>query len=149
MASRGFEFAYQLDGSNATPLIRDLPVDGTGAYAIGDLCLLNSDGQLAKVTNTTTEVSAVIMEARASGSDGDELKAAIITRNQVWRCSCDAGTIAHKVGYTKTVDTVDHNTVSYTDATGGSLIPVDVSQLDDDGNSLIYVVFSDTTWGNA
>ena len=100
----GFEFAYNLDGSNKGPLIRDLPVDGAGAYAIGELVLLNSDGQCAKVTANAGEVTGVIMEARASGSDGDELKVAIITRNQVWRCSMDDTTTAAVKGYTKTID---------------------------------------------
>jgi hypothetical protein len=148
MATRGFEFAYMLDGSNATPLIKDMAVDGTGAYAAGDLVLLNSDGQLARVTNTTTEVTAVIQEARASGSDGGLLKAAIITRNQVWRCSTDAAALSNiVVGYTKTVDTTDHNTVSASDANGGAMCIIDTGT-DDEGNVLAYVVFLDTTFGN-
>jgi len=147
MATRGFEFAYMLDGSNATPLIKDMAVDGTGAYAAGDLVLANSDGQLARVTNTTAEVTAVMQEARASGSDAALMKAAIITRNQVWRCSMDATSTAFKVGFTKTIDTVDHNTISASDSSGGSLILVDTGT-DDDGNVLAYVVFSDTTFGN-
>jgi hypothetical protein len=146
MSTRGFEFAFCLDGSGKTPFITDLPVDGAGAYAVGDLCLMNSSGQLAKVTTSTGEVSAVIQEARASGSDGDKLKAAIITKEQVWRCSMDAASTSHVAGYTKTADTVDANTV---DANGtGSLTIWDVSGLDDDGNVLAYVVFPDTTWGN-
>jgi hypothetical protein len=148
MASVGFEFGYNLDGSNGTPVIRDMLVHGTGAYAIGDLCLLNSSGELARVTSTTTEVSAVMQEGRASGSDAAYLKAAILTREQVWRCSMDAATTAFVVGYTKTIDTVDHNTISASDETGGKMILVDKSQLDNDGNVLAYVVFADTTFGN-
>lgn len=147
MATRGFEFAYMLDGSNATPLIKDMAVDGTGAFAVGDLVLANSDGQLARVTNTTAEVTAVMQEARSSGSDAALMKAAIITRNQVWRCSMDATSTAFKVGFTKTIDTVDHNTISASDSSGGSLILFDTGT-DDDGNVLAYVVFSDTTFGN-
>ena len=151
MASKGFEFAYMLDGSNATPLIRDLPVHGTGAFSIGDLVLLASDGQVARVTSTTTEVTGVMQESRLAsvGADGDKMKVAIITREQVWRCSMDAATTAFVVGYTKTIDTTDHNTISATDSTGGSMILVDKSTLDDDGNVMAYVVFSDTTFGNA
>jgi len=146
MASRGFEFAEMADGSNATPVIRDMPVNGTGAFAYGDLCLANSDGQLARVTNTTSEVTAVIQEARSSGSDGDELRAAIITSKQVWKCSMNASSTAFKVGYTKTIDTVDHNTVSATDSTGGKMILWDTGT-DDDGNVLAYVIFSDRLSG--
>jgi hypothetical protein len=148
MATRGFEFAFRLDGASATPVIRDFPVDGTGAYAIGDLCLLNSDGQMARVTSTTTEVSGVCMEARASGSDGASLKFAVLVREQVWRCSMDASSTSFVVGYTKTIDTVDHNTISASDSTGGGMILVDASELDDVGNVLAYVVFADTTFGN-
>ena len=151
MATRGFEFAHSLLTNGPTPLIRDLPVHGTGAYDIGDLVLLASDGQVARVTGTTTEVTGVMQEARLAsvGADGDSMKVAIITRNQVWRCSMDASTAATAiVGYTKTLDTVDHNTIDADDITNGRMILFDKSQLDDDGNVLAYVVFSDTTFGN-
>lgn len=148
MATRGFEFAYMLDGSNATPVIQDFPVDGTGAYAVGDLTLVNSDGQLAKVTGSTTEVTAVIMEARASGSDGDSLKAAIVTPNQVWRCSMDASSTAAKAFYDKTIDTVDHNTIDADDLSNGRMMLVDTGT-DDDGNVKAYVSFRVTSVGNA
>lgn len=150
MATAGFEFAYMLDGSNATPVIRDLPVHGTGAYAVGDLVKINGSagGEVARVTNTLGDVTGVMQEARASGSDAALMKVAIVTREQVWRCSMNAATTAFIVGVTKTIDTVDHNTISATDETGGSMILVDKSTLDDDGNVLAYVVFSDTTFGN-
>jgi hypothetical protein len=150
MATSGFEFAYSLDGSNATPVIRDLPVHGTGAYAIGDLVVVNgsADGEVQRVTSTTAEVTGVMQEARASGADAAVMKVAILTREQVWRCSMDAATTAFVVGYTKSIDTTDHNTISASDSTGGKMILVDKSSLDNDGNVLAYVVFSDTTFGN-
>lgn len=148
MATRGFEYAYSLLTNGRPPVIMDLPVNSTGAFAAGDLVLLNSSGKLARVTSTTTEVTGVMQETRASGSDGAYMKCAIITRDQVWRCSMDAATTAFIVGVTKTIDTVDHNTISATDETGGKMILFDKSQLDDDGNVLAYVVFSDTTFGN-
>ena len=82
MATSGFEFAYSLDGSNATPVIRDLPVHGTGAYAIGDLVVVNgsADGEVQRVTSTTAEVTGVMQEARASGADAAVMKVAILTR---------------------------------------------------------------------
>ena len=148
MSSRGFEYAFPLSVGGQPPVIRDFPVHGTGAYAIGDLVLLASDGQVARVTSTTGEVTGVMQEARASGLDDAAMKVAIITRNQVWRCSMDAASTAFVVGYTKTIDTVDHNTISSSDSTGGSMILFDKSQLDDDGYVLAYVVFADTTFGN-
>ena len=148
MASRGFEFAYMLDGSNATPVIRDFPVDGTGAYVVGDLTLVNSDGQLARVTGTTTEVTAIIQEARASGSDGDLLKAAVITVHQVWRCSMDAASTTAKEFYDRLIDTVDHNTIDADDLAAGRMMLVG-TDTDNDGNVLAYVVFTVTSAGNA
>jgi len=147
MATRGFEFAYSFDGS--TPTIRDIPVNGTGAYAIGDLCVINSSGYLAKVTGSTTEVTAVIQEARSSGTSGASLKAAIISSQQVWRCSMDDTSTSAVAWYTKTLDTVDHNTIDADDITNGRMMPVDVSQTDDDGNILAYVVFRVPSLGNA
>ena len=152
MATHGFEFAYMLDGSNGSPVIHDLPVHGTGAFSEGDLVLIASTGEVSRVTGTTTEVSGVMQETRAAsvGADADKMKVAIITRNQVWRCSMDAATCATViVGYTKTLDTVDHNTIDADDVTNGSMILVDKSTRDDEGNVLAYVVFADTTFGNA
>lgn len=146
MASRGFEFAYSTDGS--TPMIMDLPVDGTGAYEIGDLVLINSDGQLARVTGSTTEVTGVIQERRASGSDGDLLKVALITPFQVWRCSMDATTTTAVLLYTKTLDTADHDTIDADDISNGRMMVIKTG-VDDDGNVLAYVMFRLTTIGNA
>ena len=148
MATRGFEFAYMIDGSNATPVIRDFAVDGTGAYAVGDLTLVNSDGQLARVTGSTTEVTAVIQEARTSGTDGALLKAAIITHTQVWRCSMDATSTLAQEFYDKLIDTVDHNTIDADDLTNGRMMLVD-TDTDDESNVLAYVTFRVPSAGNA
>lgn len=150
MASRGFEFAYMLDGSNATPVIRDFTLGAAAAHLIGDLMLIQSDGYIDAVTGTTTEVTCVMQEAFAAAAvtAGSTLgKAAIITRNQVWRCSMDAATTAAVVGNTKKIDTVDKNTIDADDLTNGAMILVDTGT-DDEGNVLAYVVFSDTTFGN-
>jgi len=141
-----------LDGSNATPVIRDFRLAAAAAHKIGDLMGVASDGDAAIVTTTTTEVLGVMQEAftAAQVSAGTTVgKVAILTRGQVWRCSMDATTTAFYVGYTKTIDTVDQNTISATDETGGKMILVDKSETDDDGNVLAYVVFSDTTFGNS
>jgi hypothetical protein len=150
MASRGFEFAYMLDGSNATPVIRDFTLGASALHKVGDLMLMQSDGYIDQVTSTTTEVTCIMQErlAAADVTGGTTRgKAAIITRNQVWRCSMDATTTAFVVGNTKTVDTVDANTVSASDSSGGAMTLVDTGT-DDEGNVLAYVVFLDTTFGN-
>jgi len=151
MSSRGFEFAYQLDGSNATPLIKDFVLGAAAAHAVGDLMKIQTDGFIDQVTTATTEVTCVMMEAVAAAAitaGTTEAKAAIITPNQVWRCSMNATTTALVRG-AKTLDTVDCNTLSTTDVTGGGACIMDVSEVDDEGNVLAYVVFTDTSFGNA
>ncbi len=150
MATRGFEFAYMLDGSNATPVIRDFILGAAAAHKVGDLMLMKSDGYVDQVTGTTTEVTGVMQEAVAAAditAGTTKAKMAIITRDQVWRCSMDAASTAAVVGYTKTLDTADCNTVDADDLTNGSMILVD-TDTDDEGNVLAYVVFADTSFGN-
>jgi hypothetical protein len=152
MATRGFEFAYMLDGSNATPVIQDFILSTAAAHKKGDLMVLctDNDGPLTQAAATATEVTAVCQEDVAAAditADTTKAKMAIITRNQVWRCSMDAATTALVNGYTKTVDIVDCNTID-ADGSSGKAILVDASTLDDAGNVLAYVVFSDTTFGN-
>lgn len=152
MATRGFEFAYMLDGSNATPVIRDFTLGVAAAHKVGDLVLMQSDGYVDQVTSTTTEVTGVMQEAIAAAditAGTTKGKMAILTRGQVWRCSSDETSITAVVGYTKAVDTVDCNTVDGDSTTGGAMCVVDKSELDDDGNAVAYVVFLDTTFGNA
>jgi len=152
MATRGFEFAYMQDGSNATPMIRDFTLGTAAAHLIGDLMLMASDGYIDVVTGTTTEVTCVMMEAVAAAditAGTTKAKAAVITRNQVWKCSTDATTAATAIPYyIKKWDTVDKNTIDADDVTNGGMIPIDISELDDDGNVLGYVVFADTSAGN-
>jgi len=159
MATRGFEYAYSLDGS--TPVIRDFILGAAADHLVGDLMLVQADGFIDAVTGSTTEVTCVMMEAVAAAdvtAGTTKAKAAIITRNQVWRCSTDAATAATAlVGTVKTWDTLDKNTIDADDVTNGAMIvaegdpsPADISnRLDDDGNVIGYVIFSDTTFGNA
>lgn len=152
MASRGFEFAYMLDGSGATPLIRDFILSTAAAHHIGDLMVQETDGDVTQAAANATEVTGVCMEEVASAditAGTTTAKIAILTRNQVWRCSADASTMSGVVGYTKAIDIVDCNTIDADTTSGGGIILVDKSQLDDDGNVLAYVVFADTTFGNA
>ena len=150
MATRGFEFAYMLDGSSATPVIRDVTLGVAAVHKVGDLMLIQSDGYADAVTGTTTEVTGVMQEAftAAQVTAGTTTgKMAIITREQVWKCSMDATSTAAVAGDTKTIDTADANTIDADDLENGAMILVDTGT-DDDGNVLAYVVFADTTFGN-
>jgi len=153
MATQGFEFAYMLDGTMGSPVVRDFTLGAAAAHVKGDLMLIQADGFADAVTGTTTEVTAVMQEniAAADITAGTTTgKMAIITRGQVWRCSADAATTTAVVGFTKTVDTADKNTIDADDITNGAMIYVSPGDaLDSDGNVIMDVVFSDTTFGNA
>lgn len=162
MATRGFEFAYMLDGSLATPVDRDFVLGAAADHLVGDLMLVQADGYIDAVTGSTTEVTCVMKEAvdAADITAGTTVaKAEIITRNQVWRCSADAATAATALmGTVKTLDTVDKNTIDADDVSNGGMIVVEgyplpgfptAQDLDDDGNVILYVCFADTSFGNA
>ena len=138
MATNGFEFAYALDGS--TPTIRDYPVSGTGTFSQGDLVVFSS-GKLTKAANTVATVSAVMMETRTTGADGDLMKVALLTNEQVWRCSMDAATYSASVGI-RTQDIASSRVLDANDATNGSLAVVDVVADPHDTNPIGYVVFT-------
>ena len=124
MTTRGFEFAYMLDGSNATPLIRDFKLgEGTTHYA-GDMMTMESDGFMDLADQPDDEMFGVIQESVGSNdiTAGTTLaKVAIVTRNQVWRCSMDATSHSLVVGYTKNMSFVDQNTI---DADGIALAAI-------------------------
>ena len=151
MASKGFEFAYMIDGSNAVPAIRDFTLGVAAIHLVGDLMVIKSDGYIDAVTGSTTEVTCVMQEAKtvAQVTAGTTAgKAAIITTGQVWKCSMDAATTAAEKFYDKTIDTVDKNTIDADDTTNGRMILIDTGT-DDDGNVLAYVSFGVTSVGNA
>jgi hypothetical protein len=145
MSSKGFEFAYSFD--NSTPLIKDWPMVADAAgYVKGDLLICDSAGRADKAANGSTEAFAVCQETDADAvSVDDELKVAIVTRSQVWRCSMDATSTALIKGFDKTVDLVDENTVDADGSGSGILILLD-TDTDDAGNVLAYVVFNNTTF---
>ena len=152
MASRGFEFAYMLDGAGGTPVIRDLIIGVDQAHLHGDAVIMCSDGFIDQAANGATEITGILQESKSAAqitAESTLVKVAFVTRNQVWRCSMDAATTSLVVGYTKDADLVDCNTIDADNAGSGAMTIVDVSELDEDGNVLAYVVFSDTTFGNA
>ena len=153
MASRGFEFAYMLDGSSDVPVERDFVLGVSADHLVGDAMIIQSDGFADEaVAGTTVEPACIVMEEKLTAAVTAETTAtrcAVLQREQVWRCSMDAATTTAVVGITKVVNMVDKNTLDATPITGGNMILVDKSELDDDGNVLAYVVFSDTAFGNA
>jgi hypothetical protein len=151
MATRGFEFVGTLDGTNAVPVIRDFTLGVAAAHKIGDAMKIQSDGYIDQVAGSIDEITCIMMEAVAAAditAGTTQAKAAIVTSNQVWRCSADASTAATAVAwYIKVLDTVDANTIDADDVTNGSLMPVGTEGLDSDGNLIIQVVFCETSLG--
>lgn len=149
MATRGFEFAGNFGDKNGVPTIRDLPLDGTGAIKVGAALLMNSDGQLAAVTGSAKEITAIAMEARPAlgAADGDVRKVAIVTPEQIWRVSMDASSTNAVIGYTKTLDLATAYAVDADDLTNGTLTLWNTDGVDDAGNVVAYVVFNSTTFG--
>lgn len=159
MSTRGFEFAYCLDGSGATPVIRDFILGEKEDRKIGDLMVIQSDGAIDKAATGVQEVTCIMQEKFASAdvtADSTTGKAAIVTRGQVWRCSTDAATATGAFVGIKQWDLIDENTIDAGDTTTGSLIvvegeptPADIpDHFDEEGNVIGYVVFADTTFGN-
>ena len=148
MASNGFEFAYMIDGKSCAPVIRDWALAGHQDVNVGDALTVDSSGYGTVVGTATAEVLGICMEdTGGTVTAGDKYKIAIAQRNQVWRCSMDATSTAFVVGYTKTIQFADQNTIDADGSTSGPMVLVD-TDTDDDGNVLGYVVFNDTTFGN-
>jgi hypothetical protein len=148
MASRGFEFAFDLNGAS-TPMIKDFTVGAASTYAVGDLVCIQSDGYVDLLTTSIGEVTGVVMEGIASTAavaSSSEIKVAIATPSQVWKCSMDSSSCTAIVGYCKTLDTNNAHQIDAGDKTNGSLILFDKSKTDDEGNVLGYVMFHDVTF---
>ncbi len=149
MATKGFEYAYDLGGAEATPVILDWPIAPYLAAAVGDALTITALGYGTAVGTATQEVLGILQEAAVSATAAANYKIAVATRNQVWRCSMDAATTTAVVGNTKSLQFVDGNTIdTHFTAGTGSMGAVDLSRLDDDGYVLAYVNFLDTTFGN-
>lgn len=153
MATRGFEFVGMVDGSNATPVIRDFKLGVAAAHHIGDLVLIQADDGAVDQTGSGTlaAVTGVIQEevAAASITPGTTMaKVAIITGMQIWRCSCD-GVASGIYQGVATLDTANCRSVDIDDVSGGTMIVYDVDGLDDDGNTLAYVLFANSTFDPA
>lgn len=135
----GFEFAYNLDGSNHTPAMMKLPVDGN-AQSAGDLMVVSSGNLTAVAANASAFTAVLAEDVPSTASAGDKYYAYVLQPGQVWRVSGDAATIAADVG-NAAVDVVDENTYDASSTSGGHLILFDKGELDSDGNRIAYVCF--------
>ena len=148
MATRGFEFAYYIDGGTGKPVVRDWPVvaDASG-YLKGDLLVLTSSGLVDKAATSTDSVIMGVMQETDTGSvsASTEMKIAIVTRGQVWKCSADATAVTNWIkGYTRAGTIVDENTIDASGHTGGAMILIETGTIAGDTNLVYYVSFNAT-----
>ncbi len=151
MASKGFEFVGMLDGPG-TPTCKNFVLGAAAAHKVGDLVLMQADGFVDQVVGSIDEITGVMAEAVAAAditAGTTTAKVYIVTRQQIWRCSTDASSTSAVVGFTKTWDTVDCNTIDADDITNGSMIAYKITDQDAEGNNYDNVISSDTTLGNA
>lgn len=140
----GFEFAYNLNGSNDTPTARKLPVTGSTAFKRGDLVVYSS-GALVKAAAGASAFTGVMAEdVPSTATTGDLYEVYILQPGQVWRCSADAASQTGNLGV-KTVNIVDENTIDANPATGGQLVLVEKGSADSAGNAVTYVSFQAST----
>jgi len=151
MATCGFEFVGMVDGSATTPIIRDLPLDAaSGGVSQGALCVIDpSTGCVEEVANDDVLlVTGVIMESIPAGSVVDgvtTVPVAIVTKGQIWRCSCNGVMNDVFIGI-QALDLASPTQISATKTTGGSLILYDNSNLDTGGNTIAQVLFANCTF---
>ena len=148
MATRGFEYAYRIDGGQGGPKVVDWPLALIDAN-IGDALTIDASGYGTAVATDTAEVLGILQEDTGGliATAGTKFKVALACREHVFKCSMDATTTTAVVGYTKDIQFVDGNTIDADGATSGARILVDTGT-DDAVNVLAYVVFEDTVFGN-
>jgi hypothetical protein len=143
-ATRGFEFAYNLDGSSNPPVARDLPFAGGAAYAVGDLFYLEATNGYATVCAGTagTFVGVLAEPTLAADAAATLRKFYILQSGQVWRVSSDAATISAVRG-NRAVVNLDQNTYDADQTSGGGLTLVGTaSEVDTAGKAVAYVTFT-------
>lgn len=149
--TRGFEFAYNLNGSEEPPVVRDLAWSGGAAYKVGDLMYFNPTTGYATVCPANAGTFGLVLAEATLATDAAATlrKFYVIMPGQVWRVSADASTISAKVG-NKNCRNADEHTYDADQTAGGQITLVAVgSELDANGNAVAYVTFAGTVlqWG--
>lgn len=148
MPTQGFEFAWNMDGTNRVPAAIPMPINGTTAIKKGDALVVNSAGKLIPIVAGVTEVTAIALQDRpaAGAVDGDIISVSLVRKEYQYRCSANAAsTSGVNNGFNKTMDVTDQRTVKVSATTGGTLILWNKDTLDEAGNIKAYVSFSNTT----
>jgi len=152
MPTQGFIFDSNNVGTNRAPIVQKLPVLGTTAIMPGDLLVVDpTTGYLKPCAAPVSEVTAYALAPRptANATSGDLVEVGIIRKEHIFRVSSDSPTTtAIANGATKTIELVSQKQVKLSALPGtGSIILWTISALDDVGNILAFVSFSNTTAG--
>ena len=145
--TRGFEFAFNMDGSNNPPIARDFAWAGGAAYKVGDLFYFETTNGYASVCPGTAGTFALVLAEPTLAADAAATlrKFYVIQPGQVWRCSGDATTTTAKVGNKGCIN-LDENTMDSSETTGGSVTLIGTaSAVDTDGKTVALVTFAAST----
>lgn len=143
LAHAGFNFAYNLNGANVGPVVRDFYVGGS--VDVGDL-LVFTTGTAATASGTagTADSGRLLGVAYEAQTSGTALrKVAIFQPGQVWANVADGTPAAAAVGLVA-FSNVDKNTIDASDSTNGIFSLVD---RDADDQSIVYVSVRIATFG--
>lgn len=120
-----WKYVYSLDGSNTPPPIKDVALAGSQTVVAGDL-LVSSSGYLAKAGNTSPNIVAIAQEAATSSTEGDLIKAEILSEIHVIRGTADADATAINWAATTYDLNATTQTLDVADASAGCLQVVGV-----------------------
>ena len=132
-----FDFAYNLDGSNSTPVKKKFPVAATQTLLVGDLVELSS-GKIAKCGDATPRVFGVMAEDSSSAAAGTLVQVYVAQPGQVWRAIADADATTHVLAGRAYDINVTTQTVDVGDAAAGCIQIVELGS----ANTDVYVAFT-------
>jgi hypothetical protein len=144
--TRGFEFAFNLDGSDNPPVARDFAWAGGAAYKVGDLFYFEPTTGYATVCPGTAGTFALVLAEPTLAADAAATlrKFYVIQPGQVWRVSGDAATTTPVVG-NKTCVNLDENTMDSDQTSGGGITHIGTaSAVDTNGKTVALVTFAGT-----
>lgn len=132
-----FEFAYNLNGANHTPIVQPFPVASTQTLLVGDLVYLSS-GKVTKAGNTTASVLGVMAQDSDGAAEGTMVNVHPIMPGQVFRATADADATSHVLAAQAYDINASTQTVDVGDNSGGCIIILKLG----DSVTDVYVAFT-------
>jgi hypothetical protein len=136
-----FEFAYNLDGSNASPIIKKFPIAASQTLKIGDPVVIASN-QVTKGGNGFGRCLGVMAEAVTTPAANTMVAVYVAQPGQVWRAKASADATTYVLG-SRAFDLDSNLKVNVADTTGGCMEIVELGATNTDVN----VIFAATELG--